>query len=125
MSGSARYSRAISANVDEIDRRLRLLERNLEKIGARASSNARQTAKGLGDAIASALAEWAGRFRQDASTLGGQSASLGKNLGKDTARLGRAAFRRLSDETEHRPLFALAVAVGVGVLIGLVSRKWD
>ncbi|MGD0332139.1 MAG: hypothetical protein ABSA90_02655 [Xanthobacteraceae bacterium] len=121
MSGSARYSRAISANVEEIDRRLRLLEQNLERIGARASTNARETAEGLGDAIASALAGWTGRFRQGASTLSGQSASLGK----DTARLGSAALRRLSDETEHRPLFALAVAVGVGVLIGLVIRKWD
>jgi len=39
-----------------------LLEQNLEKIGARASTNARETAEGLGDAIASALAGWAGRF---------------------------------------------------------------
>ena len=124
MSGSSRYSRAISANVEEIDRRLRLLEQNPEKIGARASTNARETAEGLGDAIASALAGWAGRFRQSASALGSQSASLGKDLGEDTAKL-RAALRRLSDETGHRPLVALAVAVGVGVLIGLVSRKWD
>jgi ElaB/YqjD/DUF883 family membrane-anchored ribosome-binding protein len=121
MSGSSRYSR----NVEEIDRRLGLLEQNLEKIGARASTNARETAEGLGDAIASALAGWAGRFRQSASALGSQSASLGKNLGEDTAKLGSAALRRLSDETEHHPLVALAVAVGVGVLIGLVSRKWD
>jgi len=56
MSGSSRYSRAISANVEEIDRRLRLLEQNLEKIGARASTNAGETAEGLVDAIASALA---------------------------------------------------------------------
>jgi hypothetical protein len=34
MLGSSRYSRAISTNVEEIDRRLRLLEQNLEKIGA-------------------------------------------------------------------------------------------
>ncbi len=121
MSGSARYSRAISANVEEIDRRLRLLEQNLEKVGARASTNARETAESFGDAIASALAGWAGRFRQSASALSDQSASLGR----DTAKLGNATLRRLSDETEHHPLFALAVAVGVGVLIGLVSRKWD
>jgi hypothetical protein len=37
------YSRAISANVEQIDRRRRWLERNLEKIGARASTNARET----------------------------------------------------------------------------------
>jgi ElaB/YqjD/DUF883 family membrane-anchored ribosome-binding protein len=121
MSGSSRYSRAISANVDEIDRRLRLLEQNLERIGSRASTQARDTAEGLGDAVASALAGWAGRFRQSAGSLSDQSASLGK----DTARISGAALRRLSDETEHRPLVALAVAVGIGILIGFVSRKRD
>jgi hypothetical protein len=32
---------------------------------------------------------------------------------------------RVSEETGQRPLFALAVAVGVGVLIGVASRSWD
>jgi hypothetical protein len=39
----------------EIERRLRVLEKSLEKIGARTSSNARETADGLTEAIASAL----------------------------------------------------------------------
>jgi len=74
------------------------------------------------------LQHWRGgpaAFRQSASALGSQSASLGEDLCEDTAKLGSAALRRLSDETGHRPLVALAVAVGVGVFIGLVSRKWD
>ncbi len=121
MSGSSRYSRAISAEVGDIERRLRSLEKNLEKIGARASTNARETAEGFGDVIASALLGWADRFRQGASSWSDQSASMGK----DAAKLGGAALRRVSDETEQHPLFALAVAVGVGVLIGMVSRNWD
>lgn len=121
MSGSSRYSRAISAEVGDIERRLRSLEKNLEKIGARASSQARDTAESLGDAVASALFGWADRFRQGANSLGDQSATIGK----DAAKLGRVALRRVSAETEQHPLFALAVAVGVGVLIGIASRRWD
>jgi hypothetical protein len=121
MSGSSRYTRAISAEAGEIERRLRLLERDIEKIGARASTSARDTAEGLGEAIASVLGGWADRFRQGAAVFGGQSASVGK----DAARLGNTALSRVSRETELHPLFALAVAVGVGVLIGIASRGWD
>jgi hypothetical protein len=31
--------------------------------------------------------------------------------------------RRLSNEVEHRPLVTVAVAVGVGILVGLASRS--
>jgi ElaB/YqjD/DUF883 family membrane-anchored ribosome-binding protein len=121
MSGSSRYTRAISAEVGEIERRLRMLEKNLEKIGARASANTQEAAETLGDAVASALSDWAGRFRQSASALSGQSATLGK----DAARVGGAALGRLSDEAEQRPLVALAVALGVGILIGMATRSRD
>lgn len=119
MLGSSRYSRAISAEADEIERRLQAIERSLEKMGARASTNARDTAENLGDAIASALSDWADRFRQGASTVGDESAALGK----DAARLGTVALNRMADETARRPLFALAVAVGVGVLIGVAAHN--
>jgi ElaB/YqjD/DUF883 family membrane-anchored ribosome-binding protein len=121
MSGSQRYSRVISAEAGEIERRLRSLEKNLEKIGARASSNARETAEGLGDAVASTLLGWADRFRRTTGSLGDQSAAIGN----DAAKLGTSALSRLSDETGQHPFFALAVAVGVGVLIGIATRSWD
>jgi ElaB/YqjD/DUF883 family membrane-anchored ribosome-binding protein len=117
MTGSSRYAQAISAEASEIERRLRALEKSLEKIRARASTNARDTAENLGDVIGSALSVWADRFREGASTVGDQSAALGK----DVARLGTEALNRIADETERRPLFALAVAFGVGILIGMAA----
>ena len=102
----------------EIERRLRVLEKSLEKIGARTSSNARETADGLTEAIASALFGWADRFRQGASSFGDQSTAFGK----DAARYGSAALTRVTEETEQRPLLAIAVALGVGILIGMAAR---
>lgn len=119
MSGSSRYTRAISANVGEIERRLRLLEQNLEGIGTRASSSARETAEGLGDAIASTLTGLAERFRRSANSVSGQSALISR----DAAKLGGVALRRLSNEVENRPLLTLGVAIGVGILIGVVSSR--
>ena len=70
MSGSSRFSQLISAEAGEIERRLQALEKRFNIAGARAPTNARDTAENLGDAIASALTGWADRFRQGASTGG-------------------------------------------------------
>jgi ElaB/YqjD/DUF883 family membrane-anchored ribosome-binding protein len=119
MLTSSRYSRAISAEAGEIGRRLQALEKSLEKIGARASTNGRDTAENLGDAIASALSGWVDRFRQGTGTVGDQSAALGK----DAAKLGAVALTRITDQAGRRPVFALAIAVGVGILIGIAMRN--
>lgn len=44
-------------------------------------------------------------------------------LGGEAQKLGNDALRRLSNEVEHRPLVTLAVAVGVGILVGLASHR--
>ena len=112
MLGSSRFGQSEGGG---IERRLRALENRLNST----STNARDTAENLGDAIASALTGWADRFRQGANTVGHQSAALGR----DAAKLGTVAVNRIADETGRRPLFALAVAVGVGILIGMAARN--
>ena len=118
MTASSRYTRAVSSEVGDIERRLQALQRGIEKLGTRASSNARDSAEGLSEAVASALSNWADRFRQGANSLGDQSAAFGK----DAARYGTAALSQISKETEQRPLVAIAVALGIGILIGMATR---
>jgi ElaB/YqjD/DUF883 family membrane-anchored ribosome-binding protein len=129
MSGSLRYTRAVSAEVGEIERRLRSIEKSLEKIGARASTHAKDTAQGLGDAVASGLLGWADRFRQATGSLGDQAEAIRRDAAdfgaKFGTQVGGSALTKVSDETERHPLFALAVAIGVGVLIGMVSKSRD
>ena len=115
MAGSSRYTRS---EVGEIESRLRGLEKAIEKLGSRTSSQARDTAGGLADAVASVLSNWAPRFREGANTLSDRSAALGT----DAARYGSAALDRISEETGKRPLVALAIALGVGILIGMAAR---
>jgi hypothetical protein len=52
MTASSRYTRAISSEVGDIERRLQVLQSGIEKLGTRASSNARDTADGLSEAEA-------------------------------------------------------------------------
>jgi len=123
MFHQAGYSRAIAADIGEIDRRLRALERTLERVGGRASASAGQAADRLGEAVASALSTIADRFRNGAGSMGDEAVRLGNKFGGEAAKLGDVALRRLSDEVEHRPLVTLAVAVGVGILVGLATHR--
>jgi ElaB/YqjD/DUF883 family membrane-anchored ribosome-binding protein len=122
MTTSSGYPRAISSDVGSIERRLRILQNGIEKLGARGSSNTRDTVNGLGEAVASASSSWADRFRQGSDSLGVHSAAVGK----DAARYGTAALSQIAKETEQRPLVAVAVALGIGVLIGMAAsrRSW-
>jgi hypothetical protein len=43
-------------------------------------------------------------------------------VGEDAARLGTMAMDRIADESRERPLVAVAVALGVGVLVGMAIR---
>ena len=111
------YNQAFSSEIGDIERRVKALQRGLEKLGTH-SSNARDSTDGLSEAVASALSTWADRFRQSTNSLGDQSAAFGK----DAARYGTAALNQISKETEQRPLVAIAVALGIGILIGMATR---
>ena len=119
MFGQSGYSRAISADIGEIDRRLRALERRLERVGSRTSASAAQAADRVAETVAAALGSMAERFRDRAGAVSGDAA----RLGSEAAKAGKVALRRLADEVEERPLIMLAVAVGVGILVGLASSR--
>jgi ElaB/YqjD/DUF883 family membrane-anchored ribosome-binding protein len=101
-----------AANVRDIERRLRSLEQQLERVGDRTSESTAEIAERVGVAIAPVLSSIADQFRGGAHSMGDKAAKLGNDV-----------LRRLSNEIEHRPLVTLAVAVGVGILVGLASRS--
>jgi len=112
------YSRAISAEIGNIDQRLRSLERQLERVGGRSAASAGQAADRVGETIVSALQSMADRLQGGANSVRDEAAKIGS----EAAKLGNHALRRLSNEVEHRPLVTLAVAIGVGILVGLASH---
>ena len=118
-------SSAFANNVSKVEARVRALENELERIGRMAS---RHTAAGMsaagdrvGDAIASAVAEIVDRFRSSGRLAGDEAARFGNKAAKLGARFGNDALHRMANEVEHRPLITLAVAVGVGILIGMAG----
>jgi ElaB/YqjD/DUF883 family membrane-anchored ribosome-binding protein len=123
MFSQSGYSRAMSADLAEIERRLRALEKRLERAGSRTASGAVQAAARTGDAIASALSDMSDRFRDGSRSVGGGALKLGNEAAKEAAKLGNDALQRLADEVERRPLTTLAIAAGVGLIVGLAAHR--
>src|SRR5262245_65900834 len=115
MFSRSEYSRAISAEIGEFDQRLRALERRLERAGGHSAASAAQTANRVGETVASALNGMAERLRGGDNSRRDEAAEIGS----ESAMLSNDALRRLSDEVAHRPMGTLAVAVGVGIRVGL------
>ena len=118
-------SSAFATNVSAIEGRLRALENELERIGRTAG---RHTSAGIsaagdhvGDVLASAVTEIVDRFRKGRRLAGDEAARFGNEAAKFGAKIGNDTLHRLASEVEHRPLVTLAVAVGVGILIGMAG----
>ncbi|HEY4406819.1 MAG TPA: hypothetical protein VGN55_19410 [Xanthobacteraceae bacterium] len=118
-------SSAFAPSISAIEGRLRALEGELERVGRkagrRASANASAAGDHIGDAIASAVTEIVDRFRSGRRLAGDEAMRFGNEAAKFGAKFGNDALERVASEVEHRPLVTLAVAVGVGILIGMVG----
>jgi ElaB/YqjD/DUF883 family membrane-anchored ribosome-binding protein len=118
-------SSAFAPNISALEGRLHAIEKELEKIGRiasrRASAGVSAAGDNIGDAIASAVTEIVDRFRSGRRLAGDEAVRFGNEAAKFGAKVGNDALERVASEVEHRPLVTLAVAIGVGILIGMAS----
>jgi ElaB/YqjD/DUF883 family membrane-anchored ribosome-binding protein len=115
-------SSAFGPSVAAIQKHLGAVEKELEKIGRiagdRTSAAAATASNQVGDAISTILNEMVERFRrgrQAASDQAGRLSTQAVNLG---AKYGSDALQRAASEVEERPLVTVAIALGIGILIG-------
>lgn len=121
----SRYAREFA----DVERRMHRLEQRLDRLGGVATrtaasgvASAAQATDRMGDAVLSALSDLVDRFRGGARNVGGEATRFGQEaarFGHEATKLGGDALRRVSTEIERRPLVTVAIAVGVGLLIGL------
>jgi ElaB/YqjD/DUF883 family membrane-anchored ribosome-binding protein len=106
---------------------LRAIEGELSEIGRntgrRASANIAAAGDQIADAVGPILSDIVDRFRHGRSAAVDGATNLGNEAVKIGTRLGNDAVARLADQTKQRPLLTLAVAIGVGILIGAASRR--
>lgn len=129
MSRQSSYVREFA----DVERRMQRLEQRMERLGGVASrtaasgmASAVQATDRVSDAVVTALGDVIDRFRGGVRTVGGEASRFGHDaarFGHEATKLGGVALRRVSTEVERRPLITIAVAVGVGLLIGWAGRR--
>ncbi len=123
MSRQSSYVREFA----DVERRMQRLEQQMERLGGAASrtaASAVQATDRVSDAVISALGDVIDRFRGGARSV--EASRFGQDaarFGHEATKLGGVALRRVSTEVERRPLVMIAVAVGIGLLIGWAGRR--
>jgi ElaB/YqjD/DUF883 family membrane-anchored ribosome-binding protein len=111
-----------SPSVATIQKHLGAVEKELEKIGRIAgrqtSDVAARASDQIGDAISTIMNEMANRFRKGGQAAGYQAGRFGNRALDLGAKYGSDALDRVAGEAEQRPLITVAVAIGIGILIG-------
>jgi ElaB/YqjD/DUF883 family membrane-anchored ribosome-binding protein len=109
-------------SVAAIQKHLGAVEKELQKIGriaGRRTSDAAVTASDqIGDAISTILSEMVDRFRKGGQVAGDQAGRLSNQALDLGAKYGSDALQRVASRAEQRPLLAIGVALGIGILIG-------
>jgi ElaB/YqjD/DUF883 family membrane-anchored ribosome-binding protein len=106
-------------NADEIaaiEELMSDLEARLRRLNAATKREASSASEDVGDFVSEALNDIAERVRESAR-------SVGESVGDEATKLGTDTLKRLSQEVENRPLLTLALAAGIGFLIGLAGRR--
>ena len=113
--------------VSAIAGHLRAIEKELGGIGRSASRRAFTSASVAGiqiaDAIWPILNDIVDRFGRGQRAAADEAASLGSEAVKIGARVGKDALGRIATRAKNQPLAAIAVAIGVGILIGVAVRR--
>jgi ElaB/YqjD/DUF883 family membrane-anchored ribosome-binding protein len=108
-SATAEEIAAIEDLVNDLEKRLRRLSSYSRREVSGASSE-------ISDFVSEALDRITSRVRETAS-------GASQSIADEATRFGSDAFKKLSDEVEHRPLLMLAAAAGIGFLAGLANRR--
>jgi len=110
---------AKSANTEEIaaiEGLLSDLEKRLHRLSGATKREVSGASGDVSDFVSEALSGIMGRMRDSAT-------NMGEAIGDQATRLGGEAIKTVADEIEQRPLIMLAVAAGVGYLVGIASRR--
>jgi ElaB/YqjD/DUF883 family membrane-anchored ribosome-binding protein len=117
MARSSALSRsATSRDIAQIGKLLRELEGHLAHLARSVAADAREVSSNVPDLISDTLSDLSDRFRTSVQ-------SSARSVSAEAARVGGGAWHRIEDEVASHPLTALAVAAGIGFLIGALNRR--
>jgi hypothetical protein len=122
-----RRSTEFDPRLSDIVSHLRAIEEDLGVMGRKAGRDAAVRASAAGDQIADTLwpilGEIGDRFRRGRRVAADEASSFGNEALRFGARAGNDALGRIAGQAKQRPLITIAVAIGIGVLIGFAGRR--
>ena len=105
---------------------LRAIEKELggvrQSAGRRTAARATRAGNQIVDAIVPVLSELVDWFGRGQRATVDEAASFGTEAVKMGAKIGSDAIEQVATQAKKRPLITLAVAIGVGILIGMARR---
>jgi ElaB/YqjD/DUF883 family membrane-anchored ribosome-binding protein len=110
---------AKSTNTEEIaaiEDLLSDLEKRLQRLSGATKREVSGASSDVSDFVSEALSGIMDRMRD-------KTTNVGQAIGDQATRIGSEAIKTVVDEIEQRPLIMLAVAAGVGYLVGVASRR--
>jgi ElaB/YqjD/DUF883 family membrane-anchored ribosome-binding protein len=115
-------SQSFRPHVSAIQHHLGAVEKEVETIGRlagrRGSAAAMAASEQAGDVISGILSDLAARFRRGGAAARDEAARYGSRAFDLGSNYGNRALQHATSAVEDRPLIALGVAIGIGVLIG-------
>lgn len=115
MPTRAKQSSSNAAEIARIEELIEDLENRLRRLNNSAHSEAAGASSDINQFVSDALEGIMERVRDSANTMTGEAADRAAKAGTD-------AYRRLIDEVDHYPLATLAIAAGIGFLLGSARR---
>ena len=113
--------------VSAIAGHLRAIEKELSNLGRgagrRASATAVTAGNQIADAIGPILNDIVARFSRGQRVAVDEAANFGNEAVRLGSQFGNEALGRIAGQAKQRPLGTVAVAIGIGILIGAATRR--
>ena len=120
-------SDAFEPRISSITAHLHAIEKEIGALGKSAGRRTTAGASAAGNQIVDTLGpilnEIVGRFRRGQRVAIDEGANFGTDAIQMGVKAGGDALGRIATQAKQRPLATLAVAIGVGILIGVVGRR--
>jgi len=124
--GLRRTARASSLDIGDLGQRVYDLQQGLAQLAAYVATNAREVGSAVPERLSAAVPDGlTDRLSDLSQRVGTTLRHNARSVGSEAARMSSGALNRLEDELTHRPLLVIAIAAGIGFLLGALNRRID
>ena len=115
-------SNAASEEIAAIETLMGDLEKRLRKLNSSAMQHASEIGSDASEYVRESISDIAERLQAGAQSLSENVSDEASRLGNEALDFGSDVIQKLEDEIEQRPLLTLAIAAGIGFLIGMATH---